>query len=109
MFFFNFRYLGSGCKFVDLHYSFRLEISTIAEIIREVCHFIWILLKDKCLPQPTKENWLKIAKDFYLRANFQNCIGAVDGKHVRTIKPYNSGSLCYNYKHFFFYNFACYL
>ncbi|CAK1592530.1 unnamed protein product [Parnassius mnemosyne] len=95
------RYLGSGCKFVDLHYSYRLGISTIAEIIREVCHFIWVVLKDMCLPQPTKENWLKIAKDFHLRANFPNCIGAVDGKHVRIIKPYNSGSLCYNYKHFF--------
>ncbi|VVC98764.1 unnamed protein product [Leptidea sinapis] len=28
-------YLGSGCKFVDLHYSYSLGISTIAEIIRE--------------------------------------------------------------------------
>lgn len=89
--FFNSRYLGSSCKFVDLHYSYRLGISTIPEIIREVCHFIWVVLKDMCLPQPTKENWLKIAKDFQLRANFPNCIGAVDGKHVRIIKPYNSG------------------
>lgn len=54
-----------------------------------------------CLPQPTTENWLKIAKDFHLRAIFQNCLGAIDGKHIRTIKPYNSGSVCYNYKHFF--------
>ncbi|CAK1592280.1 unnamed protein product [Parnassius mnemosyne] len=99
--FITLRYLGSGCKFVDLHYSYILGISTIAEIIREVCHFIWVVLKDMCLPQPRKENWLKIAKDFHLRANFPNCIGAVDGKHVRIIKPYNSGSLCYNYKHFF--------
>lgn len=101
MFFFCFRYLGSGCKFVDLHYSYRVGISTIAEIIREVCHFIWVVLKDMCLPQPTREHWLKIADDFNSRANFPNCVGAIDGKHIRTVKPYNSGSMCYNYKHFF--------
>lgn len=86
--FFNSRYLGSGCKFVDLHYSYRLGISTIAEIIREVCHFIGVVLKDMCLPQPTKENWLKIAKDFHLRANFPNCIGAVEGKNYKTIQQW---------------------
>lgn len=54
-----------------------------------------------CLPQPTTENWLKIAKYFHLRANFPNCIGVIYGNHIRTIKPYNSGSVCSNYKHFF--------
>lgn len=53
------------------------------------------------LPQPTRENWLKIAKEFHSRANFPNYIGAIDGKHIRTTKPHNSGSVCYNYKHFF--------
>jgi len=34
-------------------------------------------------------------------ANFPNCLGAVDGKHIRLIKPTESGSLYYNYKHYF--------
>lgn len=50
-----FRYMASSCKFVDLHYSFRLGISTIAEIIREVYYFIWHTFKDTCLPLPTRE------------------------------------------------------
>jgi len=45
--------------------------------------------------------WLKIAKEFNERANFPNCLGAVDGKYIRIIKPERSGSLYMNYKHYF--------
>ena len=38
---------------------------------------------------------------FYRRTQFPNCIGAVAGKHVRIKIPADSGSLFYNYKHFF--------
>ena len=44
---------------------------------------------------------IKIANDFYRRTQFPNCIGAVDGKHVRIKMPTDGGSLFYNYKHFF--------
>nr|CAI5837356.1 unnamed protein product [Callosobruchus analis] len=50
---------------------------------------------------PTEEKWREIAINFEKYANFPNCIGAVDGKHIRIVKPINSGSLCYNYKYFF--------
>nr|CAI5842953.1 unnamed protein product [Callosobruchus analis] len=53
------------------------------------------------MPDPTEEKWREIAINFEKYANFPNCIGAVDGKHIRIVKPINSGSLCYNYKSFF--------
>ncbi len=49
----------------------------------------------------TQEDWLKVAGDFERRWNFPHCIGALDGKHVAILPPGNSGSLYYNYKHFF--------
>lgn len=86
---------------MDIHYSYRLGISTIAEIIGEVCFFLWYTFKNRCLSLPSKEKWLQIAQEFEMRANFPNCIGAVDGKHIRIIKPSHSGSIYYNYKHYF--------
>jgi hypothetical protein len=44
---------------------------------------------------------VNIANDFYRRTKFPNCIGAVDGKHVRIKMPTGSGSLFHNYKKFF--------
>ncbi|CAK1592436.1 unnamed protein product [Parnassius mnemosyne] len=53
------------------------------------------------MPEPSKESWLKEAEKFYKYANFPNCLGAVDGKHIRIINPHNSGSNYFNYKKYF--------
>lgn len=58
-------------------------------------------MKEQCMPKPTRENWLEIAHGFFRNANFPHCVGAIDGKHIRVIKPQQSGSLYFNYKHFF--------
>lgn len=93
--------MATGCSFAELHYVFRIGISTIAEIVREVCAAIWFCLKEICLPEPKKEMWYQIANDFFKRANFPHCLGACDGKHIRIIAPTYSGSMCYNYKGYF--------
>jgi hypothetical protein len=48
-----------------------------------------------------KNDWIRTADKFYDRTNFSNCIGAVDGKHIRTRKPNESGSQFFNYNNLF--------
>lgn len=51
------------------------------------------------MPMPREaDQWLDVADNFFHRWNFPNCIGSIDGKHVVTTCPPNSGSLHYNYK-----------
>lgn len=85
----------------DLHYSYRLGVSTISYIIRDVCRAIWDCLKNECMPVPNKERWLAIADGFKSNSQFPNCIGAIDGKHFQVVKPKMSGSMYYNYKNYF--------
>jgi len=44
---------------------------------------------------------IRTADEFCERTNFANCIGAVDGKHIRIRKPNERGSQFSNYKNFF--------
>lgn len=78
-----------------------MGISTIALIVRQVCEAIWEVMAEECLPEPTLQKWQEIAFGFQTKANFPNCIGALDGKHIRVIKPIKRGSLFMNYKHYF--------
>lgn len=50
------------------------------------------------MPLPTKQQWKEIADRFWYLWNLPNCIGAIDGKHVRIEKLPNSGSRNFNYK-----------
>ena len=53
------------------------------------------------LPRLTEKRWRDIAAGFELNANFPNCIGAIDGKHVRITCPTDSGSLYFDHKEYF--------
>ena len=50
---------------------------------------------------PTIEDFEQISRAFEERWNFPNCMGSIDGKHIRIKCPTNSGSVFYNYKSFF--------
>lgn len=49
---------------------------------------------------PSRDEWMKIAKDYHEKWNMPNCIGSIDGKHCRIQRPPNAGSLFYCYKDF---------
>lgn len=53
------------------------------------------------MPSMTEEMWKDTAAKFEQRANFPHCLGAIDGKHIRIIKPTGTGSQHFNYKHYF--------
>ncbi|CAI6367312.1 unnamed protein product [Macrosiphum euphorbiae] len=53
------------------------------------------------MAEPTTNDWLSITKGYFEKTQFPNTVGAVDGKHIRIECPKSSGSLYYNYKHFF--------
>ena len=93
--------MGSGCDQLDLHLTYRIGHSTIGKIVRRVCRAIWETLKEESFPELTEERWKEIAEGFQIRSQFPNCLGAIDGKHVRIRKPRMSGSLFHNYKNYF--------
>lgn len=53
------------------------------------------------MPEPTEVSFKNIAADFWRLWGFPNCVGTIDGKHIRVKCPKHSGTIFYNYKNFF--------
>lgn len=92
--------MATGETFVALSLYFARGETTIRRIIRETTKMIWDVLKDIYMPSPTRDDFKRIADRFELLWNIPNCIGALDGKHIRIEKFPNTGSENFNYKHF---------
>lgn len=73
--------------------------TTVASIVEETIKAIWEILKPIHMKVPTENTFKEIARE--LKWNFPNCLGAIDGKHVRIKCPSHSGSMFYNYKNYF--------
>lgn len=95
-----FRYLTSGCTLIDLYYSYKCDIPTVNGIVEELYDAFWEL-NSTFLAVSSEDDWLSIASDFEKTANFPHRAGAIDGKHIRIIKPKDTGFLYHNYKHYF--------
>jgi hypothetical protein len=50
------------------------------------------------MPPPNESKWKGIAERYLDLWNLPNCIGSIDGKHIRVKCIPETGSLCYNYK-----------
>lgn len=93
--------MSTGLNFVALKYEFSIGKSTISKIINETCEVVWNVNQPTELPEPNRDQWIDISNKFYTKTQFPNCVGAVDGKHIRCVNPKNSGSIYFNYKKFF--------
>ncbi|XP_011858743.1 PREDICTED: putative nuclease HARBI1 [Vollenhovia emeryi] len=94
-------YLAHGDSMFSKKAEFRVGRSTAYRIVPEVCRIIWDMLQPCYLAQPTQEIWTCIADEFMQKWQFPNCIGAVDGKHIRIQCPPNTGTQYSNYKKYF--------
>lgn len=95
------RYLAQGDSVLSKHTEFRIGRSTVYKIIPETCQAIWEALQSIFLPTLDTNLWNRVAEGFMDKWQFPNCVGAIDGKHVRIKAPPMSGSEFYNYKGFF--------
>lgn len=96
-----FRHLAVGDSIPTLAFSYRIGKSTACNIINETCNCLWTVLQPRVLNEPTEEDWRQISEGFKINWNLPNCVGAIDGNHVRIRAPYNSGSQYFNYKETF--------
>lgn len=94
------RYYATGDSFVDLSYGFRIAPQTISVIIHSMSDVIYKVLREEYLPVPTNEKWKQISKEYLDYRQIPQCLGSIDGKHIRIQKPEKGGSLWYNYKKF---------
>ena len=93
------RFLATGETYRSLCFQFRISVSAISYIVRQVCKAIYEHLGPDYLKVPeTSEEWLDIAARFEEKWNYPNCLGVIDGKHIVMQPPPNAGSHYYNYK-----------
>ena len=94
------RYLATGQDYRSLAYAFRVAHNTISKFIPQVCDAIFNEYS-YLIPCPnTTKEWKEVASVFSNRWNFEHCLGAIDGKHIRMKCPKHGGSIYYNYKGF---------
>ena len=93
------RILATGDSLKSAHYTWRTGHSTISKFLPQVCQAIIDVYSPIYMKLPnTTAEWLAIADDNLRLWNYPNCLGSIDGRHVRIRKPPHSGSLYYNYK-----------
>lgn len=93
--------MATGESYRSLAFNFRISHCEISNIVKDVLRALCENLMPVLLPPPTENDFKTRASEFWERWNFPNCVGAIDGKHVRVMSPDKTGSLYFNYKSYF--------
>lgn len=93
------RYLAGG-PFTEKYSAcnYRISPSSSNKIIQHTCQAIYEELAESEFMEYNQQNWINVANEYFEKWNMPNCLGAVDGKHVKIKCPPGGGSLYYNYK-----------
>lgn len=95
------KYLSSGNSFSSLCDVFKVSPQLISSIIPEVCDALVEGLSDYVKIPRSQEGWREIADEYLKRWQIPNCLGSMDGKHIKLQCPPKSGSDYINYKKYF--------
>jgi len=87
---FSLSYINKKPHNYTVHYS-------VFDCLLSVYNYVMCL---KQVPNSTQQ-WQEVASNFWQLWNFPHCLRAVDGKHIKIMSPVNSGSMYFNYKHYF--------
>ena len=91
------RFLATGETYTSLQYRLRIIKGTSSLIIPKVCKALSFVLCDVISCPNTADEWLEMSDCFQCRWQLPNCLGAIDGKHVRVRHPPESGLDYFNY------------
>lgn len=96
------RFMATGAGYRTLlQWDFCVAHNTLSIIVREVAVAICEEFNEEVFACPRdEEGWRRVAEGFSNRWNFEHCLGAIDGKHVKIVKPKGSGRTHFNYKGF---------
>ncbi|XP_011644284.1 uncharacterized protein LOC105431657 isoform X1 [Pogonomyrmex barbatus] len=96
-----FSYLALGNSLPSLANYWQIGKSTAYDIVQETCRVISNTIGATYLLPSNQQEYREIADKFWQRWNLPNCVGALDGKHIRIQCPANTGSQFFNYKQYF--------
>lgn len=85
--------MATGESYASLSFAYRISACHTSTIVKEVLRCLRKKLVPQLMPVPTKEEFKRISNEFWVKWNFPNITGAIDGKHIRLRAPPNSGSL----------------
>ena len=76
-----------------------MGISTIAQIVPEVCRAIFTCLKNEHQKTPdTAIQWKAVSEKYFNMSNFPHCFGLLDGKRIVMRKPWHAEWVYHNCK-----------
>lgn len=91
-------FLKSGSSQKTIAALYRVSPASMSNAIDQVCNAICKELMNAAFEKFDCNSWLHVANRFNEKWNLPNCLGAIDGKHIRLKCPRLGASMFFNFK-----------